>query len=110
MRHTQALGAAVSTSGKGSRGRMQFLILGPIEVRARGERIVLGSGHQESVLAMLLADPNRAVRWRRRGGAPGAGDSPATARRQVQNTISALRAGLAGAGAADTIVTDGPGY
>ena len=89
---------------------MQFLILGPIEVRADGERVALGSGHQETVLAMLLTDPNRVVPLHRLVEAAWDGDSPATARRQVQNTVSALRARLARAGSPGTIVTDGPGY
>jgi DNA-binding SARP family transcriptional activator len=83
---------------------MQFLILGPIEVRADGERVALGSGHQETVLAMLLTDPNRVVPLHRLVEAAWDGDSPATARRQIQNTVSALRARLARAGSPDTIV------
>ena len=89
---------------------MQFLILGPIEVRADGERVALGSGHQETVLAMLLTDPNRVVPLHRLVEAAWDGESPATARRQVQNTVSALRARLARAGSPGAIVTDGPGY
>src|SRR6516162_11709216 len=108
--HPGSQGPPYHTRRKGSRGRMQFLILGPIEVRADGERVALGSGHQETVLAMLLTDPNRVVPLHRLVEAAWDGESPATARRQVQNTVSALRARLARAGSPGAIVTDGPGY
>jgi hypothetical protein len=76
---------------------MQFLILEPIEVRADGERVTLGSGHQETVLEMLLTHPNRVVPLHRLVEAAWDGDSPATG---PKHRVRA--AGEAGAGRAPT--------
>jgi DNA-binding SARP family transcriptional activator len=88
---------------------MEFRVLGPLEVWSENSRIVLPSSRHQRVLAALLLSPNSVVPlpklvevlWEQR--------PPATATKQVQNCVSALRERLGGAGNG-LIATDGPGY
>src|SRR5689334_13884689 len=73
---------------------MEFRVLGPIEVRADGRGLDLGGVRQRRVLAALLRSPNRTVSVSRLVEAAWDDDPPATARRQVQNRVAALRAVL----------------
>jgi DNA-binding SARP family transcriptional activator len=90
---------------------MEFLILGPLEVRSNGHSLPLGGPKQRAVLALLLLGANRVVSrehliaelW---PDAPGR-DSEHALRLQV----SRLRKALSAAGdGEDRVVTRAPGY
>jgi DNA-binding SARP family transcriptional activator/ABC-type oligopeptide transport system substrate-binding subunit len=89
---------------------LQFLILGPLEVRD-GERIVpLGGAKQRATLAILLLYRNEVVSrdflvdglW---GASP-----PASATHTLETYVSRLRTALRMVGHADRLVTRPPGY
>ncbi|WP_033435757.1 AfsR/SARP family transcriptional regulator [Saccharothrix syringae] len=86
---------------------MDFRVLGPLEVRSGGERVEVRSPRQQRVLAALLLEPRAVVPIARLVEAVWADGPPATAAKQVQNCVSALRDRL---GEHGLIVTDGPGY
>ncbi|WP_166427601.1 AfsR/SARP family transcriptional regulator [Nonomuraea mesophila] len=81
-----------------------FGVLGPLDVRARGQRIPLHGPRQERALAALLLNAGHAVTvdrlvdvvWK---------DPPASARRQIQDLVSRLRRALADAGADEAVIT-----
>src|SRR5712692_5528614 len=93
---------------------MEFLILGPLEVRSEGRELSLGGAKQRAVLAVLLLHRNEVVStdrlidelWNER--------PPATAAKVVQVYVSQLRKALRGRrgrNEADSIlVTRAPGY
>ncbi|WP_326836364.1 BTAD domain-containing putative transcriptional regulator [Amycolatopsis rhabdoformis] len=87
---------------------MRFRILGTLEVRAYGDRVVLASPRQQRALAVLLLSPNSVVPVERMIDALWEDEPPTTAVKQVRNSVSALRGRLGDTGA--LIVTDGPGY
>ncbi|MGN9908730.1 tetratricopeptide repeat protein [Phytohabitans sp. LJ34] len=77
-----------------------------------GDRSIVPTGRrQATVLALLLANAGQVIPLERLVDAVWDDDPPATARRQIQNDVSALRRALSGGGARDsTIVSDGRGY
>lgn len=90
---------------------MDFLILGPLEVRSRGRLIALGGRRQRALLALLLLRANEVVSvdalvdglWGER--------PPRTAGHTVQVFVSDLRKALRGAGEdGGRILTQAPGY
>ena len=90
---------------------MEFHILGPPEVIASGRPVTLGGRRQRTVLAMLLANAHQVVSVAHLVDAAWEDGPPSTAKRQVQNSISALRRTLTGSGtSAQVMVADGPGY
>jgi predicted ATPase/DNA-binding SARP family transcriptional activator len=88
---------------------VEFLILGPLEVRSEGEPMVLAGRRQRALLALLFLRPNEAVSvdalveglW---GESP-----PKTASHALQVFVSDLRKAFRGAGE-DRIATQPPGY
>ncbi|MGH3345219.1 MAG: BTAD domain-containing putative transcriptional regulator [Carbonactinosporaceae bacterium] len=92
---------------------MQFRILGPLEVRARGRPLGLGGPRQRNVLAALLLNAGHTVTREWLIKALWGEDPPASAPRQVQNAVAALRQLLADSGTPDArrlIATDCGGY
>src|SRR5690242_14370197 len=87
---------------------MEFRVLGPLEVRVDDRVLDLGSGRQRRILAALLLQPNRVVTLSRLVEVAWDDDPPATARRQMQNRVAALRATLTREGG--FIDTHGSGY
>jgi DNA-binding SARP family transcriptional activator/Tfp pilus assembly protein PilF len=87
---------------------MEFGILGPLRAVADGRDVDIGGPRQRRILAALLLSPNRPVDMARLADVAWAGDPPATARRQVQNSVAVLRSALTRAGA--VIETRGDGY
>jgi DNA-binding SARP family transcriptional activator len=89
---------------------LEFRVLGPVEAHGPAGAVRLGGPRQQAVLAALLLGGNRVVSldaivdaiW---GEAP-----PRTARRQVQNQVSALRLALAGTQPTTPIATRAAGY
>jgi SARP family transcriptional regulator, regulator of embCAB operon len=89
------------------RHRLEFRVLGPLEVTAGGQSLTMGA-RARAVLAMLLVHANQVVSSDRLmeelwPGQPGAADS-------LQVRLSELRKALRIAGEADRLVTRSPGY
>jgi DNA-binding SARP family transcriptional activator len=85
---------------------VEFRILGPLQVIAEAAPVTLGGRRPRTLLAVLLANPGQAVALDYLIDAVWDEDPPATARRQIQNDVSALRRRLGAA----AIVVDGRGY
>jgi DNA-binding SARP family transcriptional activator len=88
---------------------MDFRVLGTLEVWSDDARVALPSQRHQRVLAALLITPNAVVSLPRLVDALWEERPPATATKQVQNCVSALRERLGGAGG-DLISTEPPGY
>jgi DNA-binding SARP family transcriptional activator/tetratricopeptide (TPR) repeat protein len=88
---------------------LRYLILGPLKV-VDGDRTVVLTGRRRTVLGVLLANADRVVPLDHLVDAVWDDAPPATARRQIQNDISALRRALSDGTARDIIVNDGDGY
>jgi DNA-binding SARP family transcriptional activator len=87
--------------------RMEFRILGPLEVVAEdGEPLVLGGQKQRAVLAVLLLQANHVVSMEFLVDALWGEQPPKTATTSLHNAISALRK-IVGV---DRLVTQPPGY
>ena len=82
----------------GGVARVEFRILGPLQVRAGGRDLNLGGLRSQRIVAMLLINPNRVVAPSSLADAAWDEAPPATARRQVQNRMAALRITLTRAG------------
>ena len=89
---------------------MEFRILGTLEVRAGGERVMIGGPSEQKTLAVLLLAVNRVVSLASIVDALWESDLPATAPKQAQNAVSRLRRLLAVAGEPQIIVTEKAGY
>ncbi|MEJ3744409.1 BTAD domain-containing putative transcriptional regulator [Actinomycetes bacterium KLBMP 9797] len=90
---------------------MRFLILGPLTVVDGDRTVVLAGRRQRTTMAVLLANAGQVVPLDYLVDALWEDDPPATARRQVQNDISALRRALvSGAASEPAIVGEGHGY
>jgi DNA-binding SARP family transcriptional activator len=90
--------------------RLEYRILGPLEVVRDGVPLNLGGLVQQRILAALILEANRTVSTSRLAVAAWGADPPATAHRQVQNRIAALRAVLTAAGAAPVLKSTTGGY
>ena len=86
--------------------RVEFRILGPLEVRVDGAVVAVGGPRQRALLALLLLNANRVVS-RERLVAELFGDGSATAARRLNVQISRLRKTL---GDDERLVTRPPGY
>lgn len=93
---------------------IRFRVLGPLTVQDRdGRAIPIPGTKQRAVLGQLLLHPNQVVATSRLVDALWPGRKPVTARKMVQNAVSALRTALArGNGPDDEVVllTHAPGY
>ena len=93
--------------GQGGRGaRVEFRLLGPLEVERDGEVLAVGGRRQRALLALLLLQPNTVVPRDRLIDALWAENPPETAANALQVAVHALRKLLG----PDRIVTHGPGY
>lgn len=91
---------------------VEFRILGPLQVIADDGRPVPVTGHrQQAVLGLLLVYAYQPVSLSQLVEAVWDGEPPATAQRQLQNTISALRRQIRQAGVRRPVIaSDGRGY
>ncbi|MFD2420352.1 AfsR/SARP family transcriptional regulator [Amycolatopsis pigmentata] len=71
--------------------RLEFRLLGPVEVWRGPERLVISSRHQRSVVAALALRPGRVVSVSALVDAVWEEESPPSARRQVIKLVSRLR-------------------
>lgn len=86
---------------------MEFRILGPLQIcDNHGQPSQIGPVHAR-IVATLLLSANQVVDWSHLIDAVWNDDPPTTAKRQVQNAISALRRQLTAAGSTAQIVTSG---
>jgi YVTN family beta-propeller protein len=85
---------------------LEFLILGPLEVRRGSTTLQLGSAKQRALLGVLLLHPNEAVSTARLVDELWGEHPPATAEKLVQGYVHALRKQL-GDG---VLETRAPGY
>jgi DNA-binding SARP family transcriptional activator/ABC-type transport system substrate-binding protein len=89
-------------------GRLNFRILGPLELRVDGEQVRLGGPKQRALLALLLLSANRVVsRDRLLHELAGGGEQPEDRLLRVQ--ISRLRK-LLGPDSGQRLVAQPPGY
>ena len=89
---------------------MDFLVLGPLEVRDSGRRVPLGGPKQRAVLAILLLHANRVVSRDRLIDGVWGDRPPRTAPHVVESYISQLRRVLRDSGHGAELVTHGHGY
>ncbi|HET8683080.1 MAG TPA: BTAD domain-containing putative transcriptional regulator, partial [Micromonosporaceae bacterium] len=90
---------------------MQFQVLGPLRVLCgAGEPLHLVGHRRRTILAVLLLSPNRVVDLDELIDAVWDDRPPASAKRQIQNCVSALRRELDAGAAERTIAADGLGY
>jgi WD40 repeat protein/DNA-binding SARP family transcriptional activator/class 3 adenylate cyclase len=87
-------------------GKLQFRVLGPLEVDAGGGSIQLGGPKQRAVLAHLLIRPNELVPAERLIDEVWGEEPPERVRNIVQTYISHLRKALG----PDRILSQAPGY
>ena len=90
-------------------GRVDFRILGPLEAWAGGTRLRLRGPRQAKALATLLLDAGQVVSLSRLVEAVW-DDPPATARRQIQDLVPALRRVVVAHCGRDMIDTESSGY
>lgn len=91
--------------------RLEYLILGPLEVRRVTGPIPVPSGNQRKVLLALLLEPNRSVSTERLIDALWGEQPPARAKNALQVHISALRDQLeAGVERGSILATTPTGY
>src|SRR5207247_654920 len=81
---------------------MEFLILGPFEVRAGGDTVSLPGAKPRALLAALVVHANASVSADRLAVAIWGEDAPATALKTVQVYVSRLRRALGDAGVLET--------
>jgi DNA-binding SARP family transcriptional activator len=92
-------------------GSLEFRILGPLEVWHEGRPVRLGGSRERTVLAVLLLKADHVVPVHVLVDALWDQDPPLSAEKSVRNSVSALRATLALAGGADSVIaTVPPGY
>ena len=70
---------------------LEFLILGPLEVRRGDGAVDVGSSKQRALLGALLLHPNETVSTTRLADAIWGDRPPATAEKLVQGYVHALR-------------------
>ncbi|HEX8208396.1 MAG TPA: AfsR/SARP family transcriptional regulator [Solirubrobacteraceae bacterium] len=85
--------------------RLEFALLGPLEVRLDGEPVAIGGLRRRSVLAMLVLDAGKVVSIPRLIGGVWGEEPPETAATALHGHVSHLRRLLG-----DVIETRAPGY
>ena len=86
--------------------RVEFAVLGPVEVRVDGRALSLGGPKQRALLALLLLNRNQVVSRDRLIDSLWGERAPASAQRSLDTYVSRLR-GLVGS---DRIERHPPGY
>jgi DNA-binding SARP family transcriptional activator len=90
---------------------VDFRVLGPLEVRANGDRLRLGGRKQRALLAVLLLNANEVVSRDRLIDVLWGGRPPPTASHTLDAYVSRLRKALACDGDGEVrLVTVAPGY
>jgi DNA-binding SARP family transcriptional activator/pimeloyl-ACP methyl ester carboxylesterase len=92
------------------RGRVEFRVLGPLEVTANGRSLQVGGARTRAVLAMLLVHANQVISAGLLAEELWPGHPPGRAAANLQVRLSELRRALRASGEADRLVTRPPGY
>ena len=92
--------------GQGGGARVEFRLLGPLEVEQDGGALAVGGRRQRALLTTLLLHPNTVVPRERLIDALWGEDPPERAANSLQVAVHALRKVLG----ADRIATSGAGY
>src|SRR4051794_27659043 len=100
-----AMNAVLASLSPRRKGRMEYRILGPLEVLDAGRSMPLGGGKQRALLATLLLSANEAVSGDRLVDEIWGERPPETASKLVQGYVSGLRKSPG-----NVIVTRPPGY
>jgi DNA-binding SARP family transcriptional activator len=90
--------------------RVEFEVLGPVSIRVGEQRIAVPGARQRVVLALLLLRRRDVVTVNELVDAVWPEEPPATARRQIQNAVSAIRGVLSHHGAAELLRSERDGY
>ncbi|SDM24698.1 AfsR/SARP family transcriptional regulator [Allokutzneria albata] len=91
--------------------RLEFTVLGPLEVRSGTGPVPISGQRQRTVLAMLLLSPGRVVSVDSLVEAVWDDRPPATGRTQIAICVAGLRKAFKAAGCADDVIlTRAPGY
>src|SRR3954453_17263211 len=95
----------------GRAAQLEFLVLGPLEVRAAGIPLPLGGPKQRALLALLILNANRVVSRDRLVDELWADSGAADARHALDVQLSRVRRALRDQGDGETLlVTQAPGY
>jgi len=91
---------------------LNFNVLGPLEVLADGEHLPVGGPKKRAILGHLLVHANEVVATSQMVRTLWPGDTPATARKMLQNAVSSIRGMLSANdhGGTTTLLTHSPGY
>src|SRR5437899_10965156 len=92
---------------------LEFRLLGPFEVAARGRVVEFGSAKQRALLALLVVHLNRVVSVDALADELWRGEPPASVTTTVQSLVYRVRRALAAAGgeaAGVTLLARGTGY
>lgn len=89
---------------------MEFLVLGPLALRWRGEARPLTSAKQRVLLGALLVEPGRVVTTDRLIDLLWGETPPPSARNSLQTYVARLRTELAELDTGQLLITRGPGY
>lgn len=89
---------------------MEFLILGPLTALLDGDPVGLGGPRQQTVVAMLLLEPQTVIPVDRLIDAVWDDEPPLTAREQIQICVSNLRRVFSARVGSSLIETRNPGY
>jgi DNA-binding SARP family transcriptional activator/ABC-type transport system substrate-binding protein len=101
---------ATSPPGQGKAARLEFRILGPLQVLDGGEPLPLGGAKQRSTLAMLLLAGNQIVSRDRLIDGLWGTSPPPSAGPSLETYVSRLRRVLPRDGGDARLVTQPPGY
>jgi DNA-binding SARP family transcriptional activator len=93
-----------------STGELDCRLLGPFEIRLRGQVVEVGGAKQRILLAALLLRAGRCVSIRELASAIWGDSPPGNPRHVIQVYVTRLRASLAGASIQAVITTDVDGY
>lgn len=88
----------------------EFRVLGPLDVRLRGQPVPVRGAREHAVLAALLLTADRVVPLGKLVRAVWDDDPPPVAEKAVRNSVSALRRRFIQAGGAALIDTEAGGY
>jgi DNA-binding SARP family transcriptional activator len=88
---------------------VEFLLLGPVEVRLADQRVDIGHARQRSVLAVLLLDLGQVVPTERLIDRVWGEEPPTSVRNVLYGYVARLRAALAGAMEPGIALSRGPG-
>src|ERR1700722_13678927 len=103
-------GLTVDLPAPGGGVRVEFGVLGPLEVTADGQSVELAGPRTRAVLALLLVCANQVVSSDRLLDELWPGQPADKATDSLQVRLSELRKALRSAGEADRLVTRAPGY